>query len=236
VSAKGSFVSRPAPNARTDRDACANAYAPVVYVVDDDEAVRDSVGMLLETAGFDVAAHAGAETFLGALLPGAVGCVVLDMQMQGMNGLELQRELARRHAHLPIVFLTAHGSIPATVEAMRAGAVDFLTKPVDVPRLLDRVRAGMAQSRAAWERERAAEAARARLAKLTARERTILALALDGLANKEIARRLGISFRTVEVHRSRILLKTGAESLYALSRLTREESAAEVHDASPAGA
>lgn len=190
-----------------------------VFVVDDDAAVRDSVGILLETAGLVVESYDCAESYLASIRPGRIGCIVLDMQMAGMGGLDLQAELARRGIRMPIIFLTAHGDIPATVRAMKAGAVDFLTKPVDGALLLDRVQDGLARARKNQEDGQVTETARARLARLTERELKVLALAVEGCANKEIARKLGISFRTVEVHRSHILLKTGADSLLELARL-----------------
>lgn len=193
--------------------------APTVFVVDDDAAVRDSVCLLLETAGLAVEAHDSAESFLAALDPQRYGCLVLDMRMPGMGGLELQAELARRGALLPIIFLTAHGDIPMTVRAMKAGAADFLTKPVDGAELIERIEAALVRARADRESEAARQEARARLAALTEREQEILALAVAGCTNKDIARRLGISFRTVEVHRSHILLKTGAATLIELAQL-----------------
>jgi FixJ family two-component response regulator len=193
--------------------------APTVFVVDDDAAVRDSVCLLLETAGLAVEAHDSAESFLAALDPQRYGCLVLDMRMPGMGGLELQAELARRGALLPIIFLTAHGDIPMTVRAMKAGAADFLTKPVDGAELIERIEAALVRARADRDSQAARQEARARLAALTEREQEILALAVAGCTNKDIARRLGISFRTVEVHRSHILLKTGAATLIELAQL-----------------
>lgn len=193
--------------------------APTVFVVDDDAAVRDSVCLLLETAGLAVEAHDSAESFLAALDPQRYGCLVLDMRMPGMGGLELQAELARRGALLPIIFLTAHGDIPMTVRAMKAGAADFLTKPVDGAELIERIEAALLRARSDRESVAARQEARARLAALTEREQEILALAVAGCTNKDIARRLGISFRTVEVHRSHILLKTGAATLIELAQL-----------------
>lgn len=193
--------------------------APTVFVVDDDAAVRDSVLLLLETAGLAVETCESAEAFLAAPDAQRAGCLVLDMRMPGMSGIELQAELARRGMDLPIVFLTAHGDIPQTVQAMKAGAEDFLTKPVDGAVLLERVQAALVRGRADRERQAARAHARTRLAALTEREREILALAVAGCANKEIARQLGISFRTVELHRSRILRKTGAETLLELAQL-----------------
>lgn len=193
--------------------------APTVFIVDDDAAVRDGLSLLVETAGLQAEAYPSAETFLGALKPDWRGCVVLDVRMPGMPGPALQAELGRRGVSLPIIFLTAHGDIPTSVQAMKAGAVDFLTKPVDGALMLERVHAAI--ERNSQERKRAGEqrSLRARLALLTMREREILALAFAGHPNKEIARHLGISYRTVEVHRSRILLKTGATSLIELARL-----------------
>jgi len=203
--------------------------APTVFLVDDDAAVRDSVSLLLETAGLSVEAYESAESFLAALDPERPGCLVLDMRMAGMGGMELQAELARRGIPLPIIFLTAHGDIPTTVRAMKAGAVDFLTKPVDSAVLLERIEAALVRARSDRESQAARQEARARLAVLTEREREILALAVAGCANKEIARRLGISFRTVEVHRSHILLKTGTETLLELAQLVAAGGLAETN-------
>lgn len=192
---------------------------PTVFVVDDDAAVRDSLSLLLKTDGLAVEAYDSAESFLAALLPNRSGCLVLDMRMSGMSGLDLQEELARRGMHLPIVFLTAHGDIPMTVRAMKAGAADFLTKPVDGATLLERIKAALARSRAGREEEATRRQARDKLSELTEREQEILALAVSGFSNKEIARRLGISYRTVEVHRSHIFFKTAAANLLELAQL-----------------
>jgi len=182
----------------------------VVYVVDDDAAVRDSLSLLLESAGLCAAAFDSAQAFLAAHRAHQPGCLVLDVHMPGMDGLELQNELARRGELMPIIFLTAHGNVPETVRAIKAGAVDFLTKPVDGKLLLDRIRAAVAVSETAHQRK-------ARLASLTQREREVLILAVAGRPNKEIARHLGISHRTVEVHRSHILSKMGAATLLELA-------------------
>lgn len=197
---------------------------PTVFVVDDDAAVRDSVSLLLKTAGLAVEAYDSAEAFLAALDPQRHGCLVLDMRMPGMSGFELQEELARRDVPMPIIFLTAHGDIPMTVRAIKAGAVDFLTKPVDGAALLDRIESALARGRAEREMEAARQQAREQLSQLTEREQEILALAISGCTNKEIARRLGISFRTVETHRSHILFKTGAATLLELAQLAATAS------------
>lgn len=187
----------------------------VVHIVDDDAAVRDSISLLCETAGLRTERHDSAESFLAACDSGAAagsGCIVLDVRMDRMSGPELQEELNRRGNYLPIIFLTAHGDIPMTVRAMKAGAVDFLTKPVNGAELLERVQTALHGD---GDRLQACE----RLAQLTQREHETLLLVLAGHANKEIARRLGISYRTVEIHRSHILQKTGATNMLELARL-----------------
>lgn len=195
---------------------------PIVYIVDDDAAVRDSLALLCETAGLQVECHASGESFLAALRPGEPGCLVLDVRMERMSGPELHAELNRRGSQLPVIYLTAHGDIPMTVRAIKAGALDFLTKPVDGAALLDRVQAAVRRDCDRLGRQ-AAQADRCRgLAELTPREREIMALALAGLANKHIARQLGISHRTVEIHRSRILHKTGTASLLELAQLAAD--------------
>lgn len=192
---------------------------PTVFVVDDAPEVRDGISTLLESVGVEAECYASAEDFLAAVGSDRRGCVVLDMRMPGMTGLELQAELARRGIGLPIVFLTAHGDVPMAVQAMKGGAADFLTKPVDAGQLIDRIRAALARSRADDEREASRRLLRARLESLTRREQDVLKLAVAGHPNKEIASMLGISHRTVEVHRSHILEKTGANSLLELAHL-----------------
>lgn len=190
-----------------------------VFVVDDDASVRDGLALQLEAAGFAVAAFASAEEFLGAPLPDGPGCLVLDVRMPGMSGPELQQELLVRGAYLPIIFLTGYGDIPLAVKTIQSGAVDFLTKPVDGQVLLERVQAALRLAEQARQRESNYQAIRQRLAGLTERERQVLELAIAGHANKEISRILSISARTVEHHRSHILLKTGAANLFELARM-----------------
>jgi FixJ family two-component response regulator len=193
--------------------------SPIVYIVDDDAAVRDSLSLLCETAGLKFECHASAESFLSAYRPEHAGCLVLDVRMGQMSGPELHAELARRGSQLPIIYLTAHGDIPMTVRAMKAGAADFLTKPVEGALFLDRVQAALSHSCELLHRQENLAAQRQRLTLLTPREREVMMLALAGHPNKVIANRLGISNRTVEIHRSRILQKTGTTSMLELAQL-----------------
>ena len=195
---------------------------PIVYIVDDDAAVRDSFSLLCETAGLKVECHASAESFLSAYRPDHAGCLVLDVRMGPMSGPELHAELARRGSQLPVIYLTAHGDIPMTVRAMKAGAADFLTKPVEGALLLDRVQAALIHSCELLHRQENLAAQRQRLTLLTPREREVMMLALAGHPNKVIANRLGISNRTVEGHRSRILQKTGTTSMLELAQLAAD--------------
>ena len=212
----------------------------IVYLVDDDAAVRDSLSLLLATADLQTECHASAESFLATYRPDQLGCLVLDMRMQRMSGAELQGELNRRGSRLPVIFLTAYGDIPMTVKAMKAGAVDFLTKPVNGAALLDRVQAALRQDAAARqqrEQQREQQALQqGRMALLTRREREVLKLALAGQTNKIIAKQLGISYRTVELHRSKILGKTGVNNLLELAQqMAGIESAPDAGESPPPG-
>ena len=186
-----------------------------VFIVDDDAAVRDGLGMLCEVNGLSVECHDSAESFLGAYRPARQGCLVLDVRMGGMSGPELHAELSRRGSLLPVIYLSGHGDIPLSVRAMQAGAVNFLTKPVNGSELL----ACLAQALREGEHRHMYAL---RLADLSAREREVMALAIGGLSNKEIARRLDISHRTVEIHKRHILRKTGTNSLLELARLATD--------------
>jgi FixJ family two-component response regulator len=196
-----------------------SASRPVGLVVDDDAAVRDGLKWLIEGEGLVVQTHASAEDFLGALAPEQPGCALVDLRMPGMSGLELQQALAGRGVVLPLVFISAHGDVPLAVTAMRRGAVDFIEKPFNDAALLEAVRRALgtdAQRRGSGE-ERAAM--RARLASLSPREREVLEAVVAGRANKRIADSLGISIKTVEVHRARVMDKMGAGSIAELVRL-----------------
>jgi FixJ family two-component response regulator len=196
--------------------------AAVVSVVDDDPAIRDSLSLLLETAGFKVRCYADAESFLAAYREDQPGCLVLDVRMSPISGPELHAELVRRGSRLPVIFLTAHGDIPMTVRAMKAGAVDFLTKPVDGAKLLERVQGALQQHLAARDRESTQAGLRQRLGSLTGREREVMFLVVAGQSCKAIAKRLDISYRTVELHRSRVLHKTGTATVLELAQLVAD--------------
>lgn len=195
------------------------ATTPTVFVIDDDPAVRDSLGLLLETEGLRVECFACARSFLDAYHEEQHGCLVLDVRMQPMSGPELQAELARRGSQLPIIFLTAHGDIPMTVRAMKAGAKDFLTKPINGAELLERVHAVLEFERERHSQKELIERECKRLEQLTQRENEVMMLALAGRTNKAIAKQLGISYRTVEIHRSHILQKTGTANMLELAQL-----------------
>jgi len=193
--------------------------AEQVHIVDDDEAVRDAIGMLLETVDIPYVAYPDALSFLEDADLENVNCLVLDIRMPGMSGLELQEKLTTMNVELPIVFITGHGDIPMAVEAMRRGAVDFLRKPFRDQELLDRIQEAL--SRDAQHRGQAAdsEELKERVSDLTPREQEVFKRVAKGQANKVIAIELGISERTVEIHRSNVMQKTSSRSLADLVRL-----------------
>ena len=192
---------------------------PCIFIVDDDHAVRDALGLIMETADLAYLAFESAEQFLQTYCPGTSGCLLLDVNLPGLNGHELQAELIRRNIHLPIIFLTAYGNIPMTVRAIKAGAIDFLTKPVPRKLLLERIEAVLQNEVLAHEQTIARQDHCSRLNTLTARELEILPLVLAGHPNKIIAKHLGVSYRTIEIHRIRILKKTGTTNLLELANL-----------------
>jgi len=187
-----------------------------VFVVDDDAAVRRSVSRLLRSAGFEALAFASPEEFLRRLEPLAEGCVILDVAMPGLDGLALQRELSAMGNELPVLFLTGHGDIPKSVQALKGGAIDFLTKPVEDEILLAAVRQALEVDRAGRKARREAARIRDCLATLTPRERQVLEGVVAGRLNKQIGGELGISEKTVKVHRGRVMEKMGVDSLAAL--------------------
>jgi len=198
----------------------AQARAPTVFVVDDDEAVRSSLRLLLKSQGIPAVAHGSATEFLAAYDPEQPGCVILDVRMPGMSGLELQDELNRRGVIIPVIFITGHGDVPMAVEAMQHGAVDFLQKPFSDQDLTDRIRRALTtdlRNRALLDEK---DRIHARLAALTPREMQVLRLVTLGNSNKVIAADLGVSQRTVEIHRAHLMEKMGARSLAHLVRMT----------------
>jgi len=193
---------------------------PVVFVVDDDDAVRTGLEALLSVKGFAVRGFASAEALLEGLPDDAAGCILADVRMPGMSGLELQRELILRGVGLPVVIITGHGDIPMAVAAIKAGAVDFIEKPFDAPIILGAVEEALRRSPGtAQNLARDREAFAQRLQQLSPREREVMELVVGGHPNKVIAHRLGIALRTVEIHRARIMEKTGARNLSELVRM-----------------
>jgi len=191
-----------------------------VYVVDDDAAFRAAIERRLKMAGYEVASYASAETFL-ANLPSESepGCVLLDVRLPGLSGLEFQTELIRMGRNVPIIFLTGHGDIPMTVQAMKSGAVEFLTKPCRHQDLLDAVRRALVEHRSHFDEAKQIAAIRSNFAALTAREKEIIAFVTAGLMNKQIAAQLGINEGTVKMHRGNIMRKMRARSLAELVRM-----------------
>jgi RNA polymerase sigma factor (sigma-70 family) len=193
--------------------------APVVFVVDDDPSVRSSLKFLLSTVGLHVESFESADTFLHKNPPDVPSCLVLDVRLPGLSGLDFQRELAARKISIPIVFLTGHGDIPMSVRAMKAGAVEFLTKPFRDQDLLDAVRIALERDRARREEEKEVMILQQRFDSLTSREREVISLVVSGMLNKQIADQLGTAESTVKVQRSRALEKMHAESLVDLVRM-----------------
>ena len=193
-----------------------------VFVVDDDDAVRTSLRLLLKSVGLPVETFASAQEFLDAFDAERAGCLVLDIRMPGMSGLELQQRLNEIHAIVPIVFITGHGDVPMAVEAMQHGAVDFIQKPFRDQDLIDRINQALEKDRDNRAGLRERDAIRRRMQQLTPREREVLDLVTQGKANKVIAGDLNVSQRTVEIHRARVMEKMGASSLAHLVRMVIE--------------
>ena len=196
------------------------ARSPTAFVVDDDEAVRSSLRMLLKSLGIPAVTYGSAAEFLAEYDLEQPGCLILDVRMPGISGLELQDELNRRGAIIPVIFITGHGDVPMAVEAMQHGAVDFLQKPFSDKDLSDRVQRALSADLRNRAQLGAKDQIRARIAMLTPRERQVLALVTLGKANKAIAGDLGVSQRTVEIHRAHLMEKMGAASLAHLVRMT----------------
>ena len=192
---------------------------PVVFVVDDDLAMREALQDLLASVGMDVRVFASTQDFMQAQRPDAPGCLVLDVRLPGASGLSFQEELPRAGVDLPVIFITGHGDIPMTVRAMKAGAVEFLSKPFRDQELLDAIDAAIERHRAERREKALVAEFRLRFAALTQREREVMALVSAGRVNKQIAADLGISEATVKVHRGQIMRKMQATSLAQLVRI-----------------
>jgi len=194
----------------------------LVLVIDDDASMREAISRLLHAIGLTVRTFGSAREFLGTRLPDIPACVVLDVRLPDLSGLDLQREMVERGIHVPVIFITGHGDIQMSVQAMKAGAVEFLTKPFRDQELIDAVRSGIHRDREGRKERTELAALREGLSQLTQRERQVMALVVAGLLNKQIALRLGTSEKTVKIHRSQVMRKMRADSLAELVRMSQK--------------
>lgn len=192
---------------------------PIVFIIDDDAAVRETIEDLLRSVGLEVASFGSTQEFLQCKRPDVPSCIVLDVRLPGASGLEFQNALIQRGVHLPIIFISGHGNIPMSVQAMKSGAVEFLTKPLQEQNLLDAVQAGIQRDRARREEAAFVSELRERFDSLTTREREVMALVVTGRPNKQIAAELKLSEMTVKVHRSQVTRKMRARSVIDLVRM-----------------
>jgi FixJ family two-component response regulator len=196
-----------------------NSVKSVVFIVDDDPSVCGSVSSLLRSVGLQARVFASTSEFLREKRPSLPSCLVLDVRLPGVGGLEFQAELSRRNIHIPIIFMTGHGDIPMTVKAMKAGAVEFLTKPFREQDMLDAVKLALERDQSRIGFEKASSELKSSFESLTPREQEIMTLVTSGLMNKQVAGKIGLSEITVKVHRGRIMRKMGARSLADLVRM-----------------
>jgi FixJ family two-component response regulator len=199
-----------------------NAVEPIVFLVDDDQLFRRSTERLIRTAGLNVQPFSSARDFLKSPRPEGPACLVLDVRMPGLSGMDLQRELAQSGFHIPIIFITGHGDIPMSVRAMKAGAVEFLTKPFRSRVLLDAIRAAIERDRSTLQKQSETRELRERYEQLTRREREVMTLVAKGLLNKQVAGELSTTEATIKFHRAHIMQKMRANSLADLIRMVEK--------------
>jgi len=202
-------------NSKSSRDP-ASAAERIVFVIDDDAAMRETLGSLFRSVGLRVELFGSAREFAEFRMPDVASCLVLDIRLPGVSGLEFQTELAAKDIRVPIIFMTGHGDIPMSVKAMKAGAIDFLTKPFREQDILDAVIRSLERDQERRDSEKGVAELRSRFASLTSREQEVIALVLDGLMNKQIAAKLGVSEITVKVHRGHMMQKMKARSVIEL--------------------
>ena len=195
---------------------------PIVFVVDDDPSVGRAIKRLVESVGLQVVHFGSAQEFLRSARPEGPSCLILDVRLPGVSGLDFQHQLAIANFHIPIIFITAHGDIPMTVRAMKAGAVEFLTKPFRDQDLLDAIHVGLERDRVTRQKEAGIATLRDRYESLSAREREVVAMVVSGLLNKQIAAEIGTTENTVKAHRSRAMEKMQAESLADLVKMVEK--------------
>jgi FixJ family two-component response regulator len=193
-----------------------------VYVIDDDPSVRNSLARLIKSVGYQAKTYASAKAFLDQYTPGEIECLVTDLRMPHISGLELQDKLNEKNPNLPIVFITGHGNVPVSVRAMKGGAVDFITKPFDNQTMLEAINQALGRGLARHKQRAETEEAQKRIALLSPREHEVMSLVVRGLTNEQVALQLEISTKTVHVHRARVMEKTGVDSLAELVLLARD--------------
>ena len=199
-----------------------SAQKPTVFIIDDDPSVRRGLSRIIRIGGFDVKLFASAQDFLASQHYNGPGCIVLDVKMPGLSGLDLQEELNKTEYSMPIIFISGHGDVPMTAQVMKKGALDFLTKPIDRDHLLNAIRAALDRDQAGRKQHGEVKQIRTRLDKLTPREFEVMTFVLAGLLNKQIAYKLGITEDTIKIHRGRMMSKMEVDSVAELVHLTKK--------------